>query len=75
MELIAIQVSGVVALLLGHVIGVMRNRRSKARSSPFYFSAGSWVTNCPQLRRNRNSACTTLANRRGIRASTRHTRR
>jgi hypothetical protein len=66
MELIAIQISATVALLLGHIIAVMRNLWSNAHTSPFYGSTTSWIVKCEQLRRNRNSVCATLANRRGI---------
>jgi hypothetical protein len=66
MELIAIQVSATVALLLGHIIAVMRSLWSNARTSPLYGSTTSWFVKCEQLRRNRNSVCTTLPNHRGI---------
>ena len=75
MELIEIQVSATVALLLGHFIGVMCNRWRKARSSPLYVSAPSWRVKWEPVRRNRAGACETLADRRATRASLRPIRR
>jgi hypothetical protein len=74
-ELIEIQVSATVALLLGHFIGVMWNRWHKTRSSPLYVSATSWSVNWEPLRRNGVPAREMLANRRGTRASPRNIRR
>ena len=73
MELIEIQVSATVALLLGHFIAVMYNRWHKERSRPLYVSATSWIGKWEPLRRN-DASRVTLANRHGTRASPRHNR-
>jgi hypothetical protein len=74
-ELIEIQVSATVALLLGHFIAVMYNRWHTARSGPLYVSATSWIWKWEPLRRNDASARETLANHRSTRAAPRPVRR
>jgi hypothetical protein len=74
-ELIEIQLSATVALLLGHFIGVMCNRWRTARSSPLYVSPTSWRVKWEPVRRNGVAACETLADRRATRASLRPIRR
>jgi hypothetical protein len=74
-ELIEIQVSATVALLLGHFIAVLCNRWRTARSSPLYVSATSRRVKWEPLRRNDAAVCETLADRRATRASLRPVRR
>jgi hypothetical protein len=74
-ELIEIQVSATLALLLGHFITVMYNRWRKAPRSPLYVSATSRIGNWEPLRTSDASARGTLANRRGTRAEPRPVRR